>query len=198
MVLNEFPTLLLLTLRSPREGADAVLRLKLPSQIVWQLLVLVSIVSTFFAWLGHVLFEQLVGGPTMFADRPFAFTTIQLVTSIGMILAIHYIGRVCGGTGSFIASLTLITWLQIVITTGQILQFAIFAIFPLFSALLVLIVGLLFFVLITVFVQVIHGFQSAALTFFMIVASAFGLMFVFAIFLTVTGLVDPAMLEVQP
>ncbi len=186
--------LFMLTLQSPRQGGEAVLKLNLSQSVLWQALMLVSIIPAILLFVSQALVEpdQALDELTVpLLEHPVLFAVTQFMIAAGMVAAIHYVGRFFGGQGLFADSLALVVWLQAIMTMVQIIQFVLLAASPLLSVLVVYASVVLFFVLLTAFVQTIHGFQSAGAVFGMIIMSMIALLVILSLILNIFGIVEP-------
>lgn len=184
--------LIVLTLRNPREGAEAVLSLGIPREALWPLMGLVVIVSVMLAQVSTFLLGGTVGplAGSLFVN-PLFTAAMQYVLLAIAAFAIHFIGRAMGGTGSLAEAVLLTTWLQVIMAAVQVVQTLTFVILPPLGGLIGILALVAFFWLLTHFVAVIHGFQSLAQVFLMILVSMIGIAFVLSLVLTMAGLMVP-------
>jgi hypothetical protein len=191
------PTLIRQTLTDPRAAAHRIIGFQLPSHVLWQGMALVVALSVIAAQLTAFLLapsatdttagqEMLM--PTFFSS-PFLMGFIQGAILVMMVFAVHWIGRAMGGTGQFPDAIALVVWLQFLLVCLQVVQALLGMVAPGFSGLVGLLGIGLFFYLLSQFVLVLHGFQSAALVFVMILVSLLGLTFVLSVVLTLLGIV---------
>ena len=108
-----------------------------------------------------------------------------------MVFAIHWVGRALGGRGSLEESILLVSWLQFIMVCLQVVQTLSLLVLPVVASLLGVVGLVLFLWLLTNFVAVLHGFKSLAQVFVMILVSAFGLVFVATIVLSILGVPMP-------
>ncbi|NRB00270.1 MAG: YIP1 family protein [Rhodobacteraceae bacterium] len=180
---------MLQTVRQPREGAEAVLAIGIPRNILWELLFLVVVLSVLLGHLTNLLVAaqngvQLEG----LLFNPFALGAIQLALLVSLVLGIFFVGRGMGGTGSLDEAILLVSWLQMIMVALQVVQTALLFLLPPFAG-LVGIAGLLLFLwLLTHFVAVLHGFQSLGKVFGMLIAGFVGFAVLLSIVLNVLGI----------
>ena len=107
-----------LTIRDPKEGAEAVLTLPLPRGAV-PIIFILSVV--FVALLSGVLQlvlpipeEAQVTGP-----GPFTLAVLQCAQTAVLILAIQKVGQWLGGQGNLVETTLILSWLQIMVLPIQ-------------------------------------------------------------------------------
>jgi hypothetical protein len=101
--------------------------------------------------------------------------------------------RFFGGTGSFEESALLVIWLQFILICVQVIQIATLFVLPPLAGLITIIAIALYLWLLVNFIAVLHGFTSLGMVFVATLLSAFALLFVFSLILSVLGLgVAPA------
>ncbi|MEP3345992.1 MAG: Yip1 family protein [Litoreibacter sp.] len=156
-----FLSLILLTLRSPREAAGKVLKLDLDRRSLWTVLTLTAVISSLMSEL------TLVFVPTvMVAEQsPLPSSPIVLALVIWALLTItalasHFIGRAFDGEGSFDESLLATIWMQVVLLAMQVVQIGLFLVAPPIALMFGWAGALYMFGVFLIFVQVLHGFKS--------------------------------------
>lgn len=177
------------TVSDPREGARRVLALHLPEAVLWQGLVLVVVLSVLLTTLGELIAPSPVD-PLLpvFAANPLFTAVVQGGLLVVTVYAIHFIGRAFGGTGNFAGALALTVWLQSIMMLLQVAQTVFLVLLPPIAGLIgVLGVGL-FFWLLSHFVTVLHGYNSALRTFFGIIASMVGIVFAMSLAMSLLGI----------
>ena len=191
--INGLWELVMLSIRSPREGGEALLAQSLPRGTLWSVLALCAIVSTLLSWVSAFLTGVADAFAISFMERPVQGAIVQFI--FGAILAgsIHSIGRTFGGRGAFDESLQVVAWLNVIMVALQVAQLVAYPIFPLFAVFLTFAGVALFFYLLTGFVQAVHGFASAGSVFVMIVLSLFAVLMVLSVILTSFGIAPLAM-----
>jgi hypothetical protein len=183
-------SLVLLTLREPRSAAQMMLALNWPRAARWQALVLISVLSTMVVQL-----MQIITGSTGqmillgFTVSPAVGLGIgQLLMLCAGAYAMTAIGRWTGGRGDLDGAIILLTWLQVVLFTFQVLQVLLLFILPSLSDALALAAFVISFWLLTVFVAELHGFTRLGMVFLGIVATLVGLAVGLAILLSFMGI----------
>ena len=191
------PDLIRQTFSDPRGAAARIMRLDLPASVLWEALALVVVLSVIAAQLTTILFMEPGIAPgeegeamlPAFLTNPLLMGFIQGTILVMMSFAVYWIGRTFGGTGRLEDAIALVVWLQFLLVCLQVVQALLGIVSPALSGLLGLAGVVLFFWLLTQFVLVMHGFQSAAMVFVMIVVSMLALTFALSMLLTLTGLV---------
>lgn len=101
------------TLNNPADGARGVIDLGLDRRDLWLALMLTTVLSvllvTFTQGPGLVL--PLGGDPVVVG--PLTYAVILGSGLVILVFALHFVGRMLGGTGSFPATLSVIVWLEV-------------------------------------------------------------------------------------
>lgn len=196
--LKELLGLVVETIRNPREGASTLLNFTPHRSVLWQMLLLVVVLSVLLAH-GTALLIPTNGGDVLsgpFALSPMVTGLTQGALLVIMVYTTYWIGKAFGGTGSFEETLFLITWLQFVLVCLQVIQtFALIAAPPI-GGLIGIASLVLFFWLLVNFIAVLHGFSSLGLVLAGILLSAFGVIFGLSILLTLIGITVPGVTDV--
>ncbi len=182
-----------LTIRDPREGASTILSFAPAQTIIWQMLLLIVVVSII---LGEIVAALVLGSGLDAAGTPFALSPFSAVFVHGgllvlVVFAIHWIGRAFGGNGSFQESLLLMTWMQFIFVVLQVAQTIALLVLPIVAELIGIGALLVFFWLLTNFIAVIHGFRSLGMVFVGLILSAIGIVLGLSILLAVFGVSIP-------
>lgn len=165
------------TAANPRDGARQVLDLNLPRDVLWKMLVLTVIISTFLTHVGVLLIPDATQMMSEVIGSPLLTGVVQAGLLAVMVCCVHWIGRAMGGTGAFDDALALVIWLQFIMVCVQVIQTALLPVAPTVAGLLGIASIVLFFWLLTHFVAFIHGFTSLPWVFVTIVAAIFGVVF---------------------
>jgi hypothetical protein len=192
------PDLMRETFADPQGAARRIIGLDLPSQALWEALILVVVLSVIAAQVsllvaGPGLAPQGPGGePMMLAfTSPLGLGIAQAVVLAGIAAAVHVIGRGLGGMGRFDDALALVVWLQFLLVCLQVVQALLGLVAPVLSGLVGIVGIFVFFWLLTQFVMVLHGFGSAPMVFVMILVSMLALTFAISLLLTLFGFAIP-------
>ena len=182
------PEFLVATFRDPRAAARRLIGLQLDSGMLWQAFLLVAVLSV----MTNLVFQMLLGTvdappdprlPALLQD-PILLGYIQACLLVLAIFAVHWVGRLCGGTGPFEGAIIIVTWLQFVLLVLSFAQvIAAFALPPLVE-IIALVGPILGFWLLSQFVCALHGFESGWTVFVGTIVAMFGLVFALAIGLT--------------
>ena len=177
MSVGSLQALVVETLTSPDTAARRLFALPLSFGEAWQAMALSCLLSALSTQIVLLLappeeaafLSALIGGPVK-------LTVVLAVGSVCMALAIHWIGRGFGGSGTLRGSALLITWIQILMLILQVVQVVFGLILPVLAAAVGLFGLVLVYFLLTRFILVLHGFQSGFKVFVMIVLSQIGLL----------------------
>lgn len=209
----DLPTLLDMvrrTLTNPREGANEVLSLGLPRNVLWLAVAALAVLTTLVMALNAILEIAVNGVPEVPVPSP-GTPSIQ-IPSIGpfvlalvvwasialTVVAVHVIGRMFGGKGEFDESLALVAWLQFIVLGPALLNAVLGPVSPLLGGVITLAALALNLWLLTQFVAVIHGFTSIGTVFVMVLVSGFAVGSALIILLSVLGLATGVIEPPQP
>ncbi len=199
------------TLSNPREGANEVLALGIPRNILWLALAVTVLLTTLTMGLSALVDLTFNGAPTVaetvpsdpnmpqpVSIGPMALALIVGFSAVVTVYGVHFIGRLFGGTGGFDESLALVTWLQFIILGPAILNALFGPISPLLGGIITLAALAMQLWLLTHFVSVIHGFPSLGTVFVMILLSGFAVGSVAIILLSSIGIATGVLDVPQP
>ena len=150
------------TVRAPRSAARRVMAVEMDRNDRWMVLLLVSVVSAGLAYLSLMVsaFVSGVDVAEISKATPFLLATSQTAVLFISAFAIDIVGRRAGGTGELNDAILLVAWIQVVLAVLQIAQIALLFVAPSLALVLGFAGMVLLFVLLTVFVSELHGFQS--------------------------------------
>lgn len=174
------------TLRDPRGGARAVLRMGIPAEARWTGLALMAVGSALLTHFGIAMTMPMGdagAGATLALPSPLATAATQLVVLVVTAVLATWIGRWAGGTGQFADALLLVVWLQVILIVVQFVQMVLMLLVPPLGALVGYASVALFFWLLTAFVAELHGFRSLGLTFLGVILAILAVAFLLALFL---------------
>jgi len=182
------------TVKDPRAVANRLMALNLPRDALWQSLALVVVVSILLAEIGAIFMGGLPDAAegSVFIS-PLRMGLIQLSLLVMMVFAIFWIGHAVGGGGRFQDGLAMVVWLQFCMVCLQVVQTVALLVIPALAWVIGVFGLVMFLWLLTHFIAVVHGFQSLAKTFVMIVVSSFGFAFGLSIILALIGVSIPGM-----
>ncbi|MEM9754661.1 MAG: hypothetical protein AAF914_01640 [Pseudomonadota bacterium] len=149
----ELISLMRLTLGAPREGAAAVLSDLPRREALWLIFALVIVLTV----LASEIVTFLASGSIL---PVLSVTAGQTAVSFLILLGMHYIPRVFGGTGAFDGALILASWLQFIFIFVQFAQVALILVLPGLTTLVFAASLGLFLWLLSSFVFVLHRFRS--------------------------------------
>jgi hypothetical protein len=162
------------TVRAPREGAAAIMRMGFAPAVGWLALLLMAVASTLLTHISFAIMPPTVQDFWSTAmTSPVRTAILQWVVLLVSVHAIHKVGRLRGGTGSLDQAVILVAWLQFILLCVQIAQLFTQMFVPPLADILGLLGLVLFFWLLTNFVAELHGFKSLALTFIAILITVF-------------------------
>lgn len=177
------------TVSNPQEGASTVLSFAPPMRALWLMFALVVVLSLFLGEVVLLVSGPLEEGPLTGAySSPLALGLIQAATLLVTVHAMHRIGVWFGGTGSFEEAFILMIWLQFILLCAQVVQLAAMILLPPLAVIILLLsIGLVLWLFVN-FVAVLHGFTSLGMVFFMTLASAFAILFLLSLVLSILGI----------
>ena len=182
----------LMTIRTPRDGARWVKSITMPRQSRWEALALFMVVGVVFNQITGFLmfgdFRIIMMGLTL---NPITYAMIQMAVLVIMVFAVFWIGRAMGGTGGFGDAILLIAWLQAIMTLLQVAQTIAILLIPALGVIIAVASFMLFFWLLSNFIAELHGFTSIPKVLGMILISMIGLTFGMTILLSIIGISMP-------
>ena len=178
------------TVSNPREGAETILSLGLPRQALWLAFALVVVLSMLLGDILYLLAGVPQDGPLTgpMGGSPVVMGLLQAAFLYMMAHAITQIGRLFGGTGRFEEALVLIVWLQFIFLCVQVVQLAALLLMPPLAGLITILALGLFLWLLVNFIATLHGFTSLGMVFAMTIVSAFAILFLLSLVLTMLGI----------
>lgn len=173
------------SLLRPAEAAPVVLGLRLPRDVLWSALVLVSILAALVTWAQAALVPVPEGalpeaaGPAGFylGLSPMSMALMVFALMVMMTFVLHFVGRSLGGQGSFPGALLTVVWTQGAFLVLDLALLAILLILPPLVAVAQIGAILLMGWVLVNFVDRLHGFQSLGRAFLCIVVGFIGLIF---------------------
>lgn len=189
LTFSNLMSMVLRTIKNPREGAAEVLALGIPKAALWTIMLLVVVLSSFLSLITTLMVGAMGGQvPQGIFGNPITLGAMQFALLIVTVFAIFWIGRMFGGTGSLEESMLLVAWLQFVMVCLQVIQTLFFAIMPPIASLLGVLGLVLFLWLLTNFIAVLHGFKSLGQVFVMTMLSIFTIIFAVSLLLIFLGI----------
>lgn len=181
--------LLHLTLANPRAAAARLMALNLPLGTGWTALLLMAVISAGLGFAGVVMspiemdpdLQALFGSPMRTALIQVAALTLTGVMA-------DWVGRRFGGRGNLAQALVLVAWAQVPSILLQLMQLAAMVLAPALAPLIGLVSFAVYAVLLSLFITELHGFRSAVVVFFfMIAVSMLVAFFAAVVFATLLG-----------
>lgn len=192
------------SLTDPRAATRRILDLDLPVAVLWQALAAIVVLTVLLEqalfWMGgglgpvpdpatlSVQDQQILALTVGYAENPVAMAAIQGGLAVLAVYAIFFVGRLCGGSGSFPGALAVVAWFQTVLLALQLLQAVTGLVLPPLAGLIAIATLGLFFYLLTMFVAELHGFESPGMVFAMIIATMITMAFLITFILTLFGI----------
>ncbi|WP_108484114.1 Yip1 family protein [Oceaniglobus ichthyenteri] len=183
------------TLKQPRAVTERLIALNLGRQTLWQALALVVILSILLTEITGMVLLGLSGqsAEQLYFLPPLQMGLFQFCLLVIMVFIIFWLGRACGGTGRFQDGLVMVIWLQFIMVCLQLVQTVLMFVLPALGGVVAMLSVVIFMWLLTHFLVAIHGFESLAKTFGMIVVASFGFAFGLSIILALIGVGVPGM-----
>lgn len=159
------------SINAPRDQARWVMSIDLTRQQRWQALVAVSVLSTVLT----VLIEFIKTGQATFllglvTVNPFVGAIATVSNAIITVFIIYWAGRAFGGHGRFPDVISIVAWLQFILTCILAAQLVILLALPPFLAMTDVVALVAIFYLFSHFVAELHGFRSALNVFLVMIA----------------------------
>lgn len=188
-------TLTILSLQNPALAARFVLASGLRRDILWSLLLLVSIANATLVWVSNALTgptpEQLaqmpIQIPAIIFSPLFAFVFLAgaLVITVHVL---HWLGAAIGGTGSLENMLAVLVWLQGLRVMAQVVLLVLMLVVPSLAGLFGLAVAILSLWILVHFVNEAAGLDSIFKTVGVLLSAMVGVILGLSFILTITGL----------
>ncbi|MEM8978172.1 MAG: YIP1 family protein [Pseudomonadota bacterium] len=175
-----------LTLRDPREGAEAVLALPLPRGAVSMIFVTSVLLSTLVSGAAYVTAPPEVDPAAL--PEPFVAFIVQFGLSAVLIITLYWIGKLLDGQGSISETMLIVSWLQLVILPFTVVALFFGAISTSLGVMIVAAVRLYEIWLLVNFVQALHRLSSLWQAAKMILLAIVGLALGLALFSSVLGI----------
>jgi hypothetical protein len=188
-------TLTMLSLRNPSIAARFVISSGLQRDVLWSLLLLVSVANATLVWVSNALTgptpEQLaqmpIQIPAIIFSPLFAFVFLAgaLVITVHVL---HWLGAAIGGTGSLDNMLAVLVWLQGLRVLAQVILLVLMLAVPSIAGLFGLAVAILSIWLLVHFVNEATGLGSLFKTVGVLLSAMVGIILGLSFILTITGL----------
>jgi hypothetical protein len=163
------------SIMEPSEMARKVLGMSFPRDALWTALALIAVLNVILL----ATLQILSPAPIVFEGQamtlsPFAYAMIIGIFLVLFVMGTYYAGKIMGGTGTLIASLTIIVWFQSISLTLEAIQLVLVLISPPIASIFGLLsVGALVWCFVN-FVNILHGFESLGKSAIAIFLALFG------------------------
>jgi hypothetical protein len=175
----------------PRRAGERLIALAPPVEGRWLGMAAAILVGTLLAYLVPLLSGRIAEVPP-----PAVAVAVQAAANMLAVVLMAQVGRLFGGRGRFEDALLLVAWLQALMALVQIAQIvALIVMPPLASLILVLAVGLFFWLMVG-FVQALHGFDNPFLVLFGALAALMTAAVVLSFVLIALGFEPPGLTDV--
>ncbi|MFT4708194.1 MAG: hypothetical protein ACI9PU_002043 [Ascidiaceihabitans sp.] len=188
-------TLTMLSLSKPAIAARFVIAAGLRRDVLWSLLLLVSIANATLVWVSNALtgptLEQLaqmpIQIPAIIFSPLFAFVFLAgaLVITVHVL---HWLGAAIGGTGGLDNMLAVLVWLQGLRVMAQIVLLVLMLALPSLAGLFGLAIAILSLWILVHFVNEAAGLGSLFKTVGVLLSAMVGIILGLSFILTITGL----------
>jgi hypothetical protein len=173
---------------APRAAARILIGLNLPRLVLWQALVLVTVVSVLLVALTQGPMPEIPADtPQPIEITPFAYAMILGSSLVLLVFALYYTGQALGGTGQFTGALAIVIWLEVLAMCVRLAQ-VVLSVFGSGPELALSLVGmaLLFWALLN-FIAELHDFDSIGRALLTLVLAVFGISLGVALILSAIG-----------
>lgn len=188
-------TLTMLSLRKPALAARFVIGADLRRDVLWSLLLLVSIANATLVWLSNALTgptpEQLAQMPIQIPAIIFSPLFAFVFLAGALVITVHvlyWLGAAIGGTGSLNNMLAVLVWLQGLRVMAQVVLLVLMLALPTLAGLFGLAVAVLSLWMLVHFVNEATGLGSLFKTIGVLLSAMVGIILGLSFILTITGL----------
>lgn len=184
MTFGSLVSLALGAVRNPREAADTLLSIGVPSAALLPSFVLVVVLSVIITLLGEN--AGMTSGDGV-AFPPLAVAAVLCVLLGVYIFGLYRTGRAMGGTGTLAETTLLMVFLQFILLLAQVVELALWVAAPPLAGIFVIAVAILAFWININFVDILHGYGSLMKSFGLIIMVSLGIALVIMLMLTLSG-----------
>lgn len=174
---RDIQALIVETVTSPASAAQKILATRLPENVLWLALVLMSVLNSIVYSITLKLNPPvdpqsgMVMVPAAF-QSPLVFTVILFIALIISVLLLHRLGlRIGGGQGSLGDVLTVITWMQVLRLVLQLAILALSLVIPFLSGLVALVASFYGLYILAVFLKAAHRYDTLMQGFVLMLAT---------------------------
>ncbi|MDZ7711327.1 MAG: YIP1 family protein [Roseovarius sp.] len=180
------------TLFEPREAARVLMAMRLPQEVLWQALALMSVLYTIVYTLS-LRMTGPVDASEMLMPAVFQAPVILALALFGglalTVIAVRAIGQAIGGTGETADVLVLITWLQVLRLMVQVGVLVLALGSPPLAGMAAIVVAVWGLYIFINFVDAAHGFENRLKAFGAIILSVFAMVMGLSAILSLAGIV---------
>ena len=190
MTREAFWSLVRQTLFEPRAAARALMAVRLPTEVLWQALALLSVLYTIVYTLSlrvsppddasEMLMPGIFQAPLIMALALFGALALTVI-------ALRAIGQALGGTGEIADLLVLVTWLQVLRLLVQVGVLVLALGSPPLAGIAVIVVAVWGIYILINFVDAAHGFDSRVKAFGVIILSVVAMVMGLSALLSLAG-----------
>lgn len=174
------------SLRDPAAVARQINALRWPHEISWMGLAAISAITVVLIYADAMLFGRAVGDLGQ-SGRPFVDAIINFASAAVLVFVLYYAGRAIGGTGTFGATLLIMTWMNAILLVMLCIILISALIMPGLASIISLIcVGLTFYCL-AHFLNELHGFGNIFKAIGLFIVAVCGCAFGLALILILIG-----------
>ncbi|QIE44253.1 YIP1 family protein [Pseudohalocynthiibacter aestuariivivens] len=179
------------TLFAPRNAASRILELNLPSQSLWMILVLMTVLNA-IAYSASLYLSPPADPATMAMVPPIFRSPLLFSMALGgalvlTVFALTWIGQSMGGSGRLVDILALMTWLQVLRFALQLVVAVLMLVAPFLGGILVLVASVWGLVILVVFIDSAHGFANLFKATGVLITTVFAIVVGLSVILGVIG-----------
>lgn len=193
LTFRDLGRMILRSLFDPAAVARILIDWRLPRDVLWMALGLVTVLSVLLVALTQGPAPELPAGSQPVIVSPFAYAAILGASLVLLVFALQVIGQMLGGTGDLGAALALVIWLEVVALALRVAQAAASLLLPPLAGPISFVgMGVLLWCLMA-FTNILHGFDSFGKSILTIVLAAVGIGLGLGLILSLIGFGTAAM-----
>lgn len=180
------------SIMEPSEMARRIVAMTFPPDALWTALALTAVLNVMLlATLQLVSPAPVMFEEQIFALSPFGYVAVMVIFLVLFVLGTFQAGRILGGTGTLMQTLTIIVWFQCISLTLEVIQLGLVLVSPAIASIFGLLsLGALIWCFVN-FVNVLHAFQNLGKAIFSILLALIGTAFLAGLLLTMLGIGTP-------
>ncbi|HEY0214496.1 MAG TPA: YIP1 family protein [Paenirhodobacter sp.] len=160
MNMSVFRAFVLMSLRNPRQAAQALLALNLPMPARWTAVGAVVALSAALGTAAEMVFAAVTKSDVVPAAAPLAMAALQFGLVLYGAWAMSFFGKMMGGRGGFADALVLVAWIEALLLMAQVVQLILMLLVPALSFIGSIGLILLLFWLLIHFTAALNGFTN--------------------------------------